>query len=88
MDKSRHAAEHERLCALLRTIRLERNLRQTDVAGALREHQSFVSKYESGERRLDLVELREVCSALGVPVLEAVTRFDEGVSITASPGCE
>ena len=42
-----------------------------------RRPQSFVSKYEIGERRLDLIELREVCAALGVPLLEFVKQFEE-----------
>ncbi len=78
MDRATHAAEHERLCGLLRTIRLERQLRQVDVARVLGEHQSFVSKYESGERRLDLVELRQVCSALGITLRQVVARFEAG----------
>jgi len=41
-------------------------LRQVQVAEALDVPQSFVSKYESGERRLDLIELRQVCAVLGV----------------------
>jgi len=41
-------------------------LTQTDVAARLGRPQSFVSKYESGERRLDLVEFIKICNALGV----------------------
>jgi transcriptional regulator with XRE-family HTH domain len=37
--------------------------------------QSVVSKYESGERRLDLMELNDVCAAMGVPLVEFVKRF-------------
>jgi transcriptional regulator with XRE-family HTH domain len=53
------------MVALLRTIRQEAGLRQVDVAGRLGRPQSFVSKYESGQRRLDLVELAAICGALG-----------------------
>ena len=57
-------------------------MRQVDLAERLRLPQSYVSKYESGERRLDLLELRQVCNALGIS-LEAFIRrlesaFDEG----------
>jgi transcriptional regulator with XRE-family HTH domain len=38
-----------------------------------------VSKYEIGERRLDLIDLRELCVALGVPLLEFVKRFEESL---------
>ena len=57
-------------------------MRQVDLADRLRQPQSYVSKYESGERRLDILELRQVCNALGIS-LEAFIRrleaaFDEG----------
>jgi hypothetical protein len=38
--------------------------------------QSCVSKYEAGERRLDLVELRAICLAAGANLTEVVQRFD------------
>jgi transcriptional regulator with XRE-family HTH domain len=62
---------------VLRQLRLAAGLRQEDLALTLNEPQSFVSKYESGERRLDLIELRQVCGALGVTLLELVNRFEE-----------
>jgi transcriptional regulator with XRE-family HTH domain len=39
--------------------------------------QSFVSKYECGERRLDLLELRQICLALGFPLLKLVELVEE-----------
>jgi transcriptional regulator with XRE-family HTH domain len=50
----------------LRTRRRDAGLTQVQVATALDVPQSFVSKYESGERRLDVIELRHVVRALGV----------------------
>ncbi len=55
-------------------------LRQVDVAEALDVPQSFVSKYETGERRLDLIELRQVCGALSITLTDLVRRFDSGGS--------
>jgi transcriptional regulator with XRE-family HTH domain len=46
--------------------RTEAGLTQTQLATTLKRPQSFVSKYESGERNLDVVEFVSVCSALGV----------------------
>ncbi len=54
------------LLALLRQARLDAGLRQSDVARKLGKPQSFVSNYESGERRLDLLELQAVCEVGGV----------------------
>ncbi len=55
-------------------------MRQVDVATRLGVPQSFVSKYESGERRLDLVELQQVCAAIGISLKEFVHRFEESAS--------
>ena len=66
------------LLGLVRQVRLDAGLRQTDVAKRLGKPQSFVSNYESGERRLDLLELQSVCEALGVGLDEFVGRFISG----------
>lgn len=77
MDKSIYTAEQQALSTLLRDLRMQAGLRQIDVAAQLQVVQSFVSKYESGERRLDLPELRQVCAALGVSVTDLIHQLDE-----------
>ena len=59
-----------------RAVRKRAGLRQADVAERLGVPQSFVSKYEAGERRLDLVELRRITAALGTTLGEVVRRFE------------
>lgn len=49
----------------LKQTRLDAQLTQSDLARRLGKPQSYVSKYESGERRLDVIELEEVCVAIG-----------------------
>jgi transcriptional regulator with XRE-family HTH domain len=66
---------HEHLAHLLREIRIGADLTQTEVAVALGKPQSYVSKYESGERRLDLVELAELCEVLRFPLGDLVVAF-------------
>jgi transcriptional regulator with XRE-family HTH domain len=66
-----------RLSELLRQARLEAGLTQSQVADRIGQSQSYVSKYESSEQRLDLLELEDVCKALGVPLLEFVRRYLE-----------
>ena len=59
----------ERYTAFERALAAARNrkeLTQQQVADLLGHPQSFVSKYESGERRLDVVEFLDVCTALGI----------------------
>lgn len=69
--------EADTLRRLLRGARLEAGLRQQDLAERLGVPQSFVSKYESGERRLDVLELRQVCMALGLPFCAFARRLDD-----------
>ncbi len=66
MDKSRHTADYQRMCQLLGQLRNDAGLTQAEVAKRLGVPQSFVSKYEAGTRRLDIVELRRVIDVLGV----------------------
>jgi transcriptional regulator with XRE-family HTH domain len=54
--------------------------RQIDVARALGCLQTRVSKYELGTRRLDLLELQDVCKVLEVALLEFVRAFDKAVN--------
>jgi transcriptional regulator with XRE-family HTH domain len=73
---SKRGNRRKHLLDLFRQIRVEAGLRQVDLAKKLRRPQSFVSKYESGERRLDLLELQEICVALHISVTELVKRFE------------
>ena len=54
------------MCVQLVQARKSRNLTQIGLARQLGRHQSFVSKLERGERRIDIVELLEILSVLGV----------------------
>lgn len=77
--KSIHSPEHQRLATILGELRSEAGLRQVDLAERLDRPQSYVSKYETGERRLDLIELRAICQAVGVTLGELVERFEGAV---------
>lgn len=67
----------KRLVSLLKKIRIEARLTQAEVAKRIGQTQSYVSKYESGEQRLDLLELEAVCKAVGIPLTEFVRRYIE-----------
>lgn len=68
MPKSRKTApfspEYQRFCQLLKEAREEAGITQVTLAKRLRKYQSYVAKYESGERRLDVVEFMRVMKAL------------------------
>ncbi len=51
---------------LMRDVRISAKLSQVELAQRLGRPQSFVSKYESGERRLDVIEFIVICQAIGV----------------------
>ena len=73
MRKSIHTAQHKHLLALLRETRLEAGMTQAQLAESLNTDQTVISKIESGERRVDVLELREICKAVGI-TLEAFVR--------------
>ena len=60
-----HSPRYRQFLKKLRAARLEAGLTQQEVARALRRPQSFVSKCESGERRVDVVELERFASLYG-----------------------
>jgi transcriptional regulator with XRE-family HTH domain len=79
MEKSIHTPEQKTLQRLLRQVRRGAGLRQEDLAKLLGKRQSFVSKYESGERRLDLLELRQICQAVGISLTDFVKRLENSL---------
>jgi len=66
MAKSLHTPEYEHFRALLVAAREKAGLTQAEVSAKLERPQSFVAKYEGGERRLDVVEFVQVCTALSI----------------------
>jgi len=77
--RARAKPEQKVLQSLLRQLRIDAGLRQKDIAKALGKRPSFVSYYETGARRLDLLELREVCEALGISLGVFVRKFEESL---------
>ncbi|HJS18298.1 MAG TPA: helix-turn-helix transcriptional regulator [Anaerolineales bacterium] len=69
-----------KLQALLKQIRQEKGIRQVELAEKLGVPQSYVSKYESGDRRLDVLELRQVCDAIGVSLQEFVQELENSIN--------
>ena len=72
MSKSIHSPQHIKLRELLVAARKRAGLTQQDVANRLGRPQSFVAKYEGGERRLDVVEFLQVAVALGADPVRIV----------------
>ena len=69
--------QQKKLLVLLRGLRVEAGFTQSELASRLGTDQTFVSKYESGERRLDILELREVCQATGTDFVMFIRKLDK-----------
>lgn len=66
-----------RLTSLLRQVRLDASITQDELAERLGRSQSYVSKYERGEQRLDLTELEGICRAVGISLRSFVDKYLE-----------
>lgn len=75
MEKSLKSAEYARFIALLVAARHKAGLRQQALAKKLRKPQSFVAKYEGGERRLDVIEFIVIAEALGTDPIKLLRRL-------------
>lgn len=80
--KHLHSARNQRLRQRLRAIRESAGVTQVEMAQRLGKPQSYVSKYESGERRLDVLEFADVCDALGA---SPATVLRDALSVTEDP---
>ena len=79
VQKSLYTDQQRLFVALLRQVRREAGLTQEQLAARLGTRQSRITDYERGIRRLDLMELRQLCEAMGVPLPEFVRRFEEAL---------
>jgi len=76
MKKSVHSKEYAILLRLLKQARERAELTQEQLADMLGVNQTFVSKSERGERRVDVIELRLICAALGINFLQFVESLE------------
>ena len=66
MGASTHHEDYQLLLKLLKESRVDLSVAQTELALRLDATQTFISKVERGERRLDVIELIEILEALGI----------------------
>lgn len=76
MPKTLHSRHNEMFLTMLRGLRMARRLRQSDLAERLGRGQGLVSKVECGERRLDVIELRDWLSALDADFIGFLSSLD------------
>ncbi len=75
MSQSTHNPDYQLLLTVLKSVRKRAGVSQVELAVRLGNTQTFVSKCERGERRIDAVELVEFAEALGVPPLELLGEY-------------
>lgn len=80
MEKSIHTEEYALFLTLLRNARDSAGVTQIELATRMNTTQTFISKCERGERRLDIVELKLWCNAISVPFAEFASQFEDASS--------
>jgi ribosome-binding protein aMBF1 (putative translation factor) len=75
--KSLRSAEHVRLTQYLVNARDRAGMTQQQLADKLGKHQSFVAKYEGGERRIDVIEFLHIARALGFDASRAIRTIEK-----------
>lgn len=75
MGASTHHEDYQLLLKLLKDFRVDLAVPQTELAQRLEVTQTFISKVERGERRLDVIELIEILEALGIAPEEFLKTF-------------
>lgn len=77
VDNTGSRDDYDVLRTMLKQHRQAAGVPQAELAAKLDSRQSFVSKYETGERRLDVIELRRICLALGTDLPTFVARYEQ-----------
>ena len=75
-ERSVFTREYQLLLRHLREARTAAGLTQTELGERLGQPQAIISKCERGERRLDVIELRAYCEAMGVPYLKFLNKLE------------
>lgn len=76
MGKTIHQQKYHRMIALLRQKRESCGVTQVQLAKELNISQAAVSKIESCERRIDIIELMDICRVINLPFEEFIAEFN------------
>lgn len=78
-NKSIHSKLYYRIIARLRAKREEKGLSQYQLSQILNVPQPYVSRIETCERRIDILELMNICEALDISLIDFVREIDEDI---------
>lgn len=79
MTKAIYRPEYEVFLQHLKRLRVESGLTQAECSAALGRPQSFMSDVERGVRRLDVVQLRDICIALGTDLTHFTRAYEQAL---------
>lgn len=86
MTKAIYRREHVIFLQVLKRMRVESGMTQAQCSAALGRPQSFMSDVERGVRRLDMVQLRDLCHVLGGDLISFTKSFEQALSPDNVPG--
>lgn len=79
MTKAIYRPEYEIFLDILKRHRIQAGLTQVECSTALGRPQSFMSDVERGSRRLDIIQLRDLCHVLGFDLPTLVAEFEQKI---------
>lgn len=79
MDKSIHSHLYHQVIGRLRSKRERKGVAQSQLADLLDVNQAFVSKIETCDRRLDIIELHHICQVLGISFVDFIQEVDKDI---------
>ena len=80
MEKTIYTREYAAVLRLLKKAREDSGVTQVELAERLGQTQSFVSKIERGDRRLDIVQIRTILREFGVSLPQFVAQLEEALT--------
>ena len=79
MDKSIHSHLYHQVIGRLRSKREMKGVTQSQLADLQDVNQGFVSKIETCDRRLDIIELHHICQVLGISFVDFIQEVDKDI---------
>ena len=79
MDKTIHSHLYHQVIGRLRSKRELGGVTQAQLAELLKVNQAFISKVETCERRLDIIELHHICQVLGISFVDFIQEVDRDI---------